>query len=80
MLFVDEDMDCSTMSRNFERSTSSSQHSALARPITLNFSDDDELEGNVDDKYVSTAESHLNNCNRDECLTKNSVDVPDSSR
>ena len=39
---LDEDIDCSTMNRNFDRSTSSSQYSGLARPITLNFSDEDD--------------------------------------
>ena len=42
MIFLDEDIDCSTMNRNFDRSTSSSQYSGLARPITLNFSDEDD--------------------------------------
>ena len=48
---LDEDIDCSTMNRNFDRSTSSSQYSGLARPITLNFSDED------DDFHDNTSEN-----------------------
>ena len=43
-------MDYRTMNRNVDTSTSSSQHSTLARPITLNFSDDDdEFESHIED-------------------------------
>ena len=51
LIFLDEDIDCSTMNRNFDRSTSSSQYSGLARPITLNFSDED------DDFHDNTSEN-----------------------
>ena len=39
---TDEDFDCRSLSmKGSDKSTPSSQHSTLARPITLNFSDDE---------------------------------------
>ena len=74
--FIDEDIDCSPLSRRFERSSSSSQHSALARPITLNFSDDEEIESSVE---VNPA-SQYRNYNGETISSKNTIELPDSSR
>ena len=75
-IFKDEDIDCSTMDRNFERSSSSSKHSVLARPITLNFSDDDEFDSNNEDVCTSTIESQQDGSIR----ISTDDDAPDSSR
>ena len=77
LIFKDEDIDCSTMDRNFERSSSSSKHSVLARPITLNFSDeDDEFDSNNEDVCSSTIESQQDGSIR----ISSDEDAPDSSR
>jgi len=76
----DEDIDCSPLSRRFERSSSSSQHSALARPITLNFSDDEEIESSVEVNYCTTPASQYRNYNGETISSKNTIELPDSSR
>ena len=73
-------MNCSTMSRNLERSSSTSQHSVLARPITLNFSDDEyEIESNREEKCSTTFGSQRENGSSNKMSTNN-IDSPDSSR
>ena len=68
------------MSRNLERSSSTSQHSVLARPITLNFSDDEyEIESNGEEKCSTTFESKQEN-STDIKMSTNNIDSPDSSR
>ena len=78
--FIDEDIDCSPLSRRLERSSSSSQHSALARPITLNFSDDEEIESSVEVNYCTTPKSQYRNYNGETISSKNTIELPDSSR
>ena len=61
---------------NFDRSKSSSQHSVMARPITLTFSDDDDdddfathVESDVDETTTATRESFHQSQNYDSFST-----------